>query len=143
MTIENALDGAIKTIPDCVAGGYVDLDTGFLLSARTVSNHPAEVLNTVAAATKDLFQGPNIVMIEEMFKRVRGKEGQGGHYFRDMLIFSENLIHVFLRTTEFPDHVICYVCRKSANVGMVLMKARQSVDGVTGALAGRRVTARA
>lgn len=143
VTVDQALDDAIHIIPECVAGGYVDLETGLMLGVRTVASHPSEVLDTVAAATKDLFQGPNILMIEDMFKKARGHQGKGGHYFQDMLIFSENLIHVFLRTVEYPDHVICYVCRKSANVGMVLMKARQSVDAVSAALTGRRVAARA
>jgi hypothetical protein len=51
------LQQAITTIPECVAGGYVDLDSGMVLSVKTVDSHPAEVMDLLAAATSDLFEG--------------------------------------------------------------------------------------
>lgn len=37
---------------------------------------------------------------------------------------SENLLHVFLRGKKHREHAIIVVCRKSANIGMVLTKVR-------------------
>ena len=42
------------------AASYVDIESGMLLAVKTVDSHLAEVLNLVAAATADLFQGPNV-----------------------------------------------------------------------------------
>jgi len=126
MSLDNSLQEAISSIPECVAAGYVDLSTGMLLGIKTVDSHPSEVMEILAAATADLFQGTNVELIENMFKKARGVEDDM-HYFQEVIVNSENLIHVFLRSKKIPDHVVGFVCRKSANLGMVLTKARMSM----------------
>jgi len=133
-SLDTALQQAISTIPECVAGGYVDLSTGMLLGIKTVDSHPAEVLELLAAATADLFQGSNVVTIENMFKKARGLPQDDFHYFKEMIVNSENLIHIFMRGKANPDHVVTYVCRNSANLGMALTKARSSLPAVEAAL---------
>lgn len=122
-TLDNVLQKAITTIPDCVASGYVDLGSGMLLSIKTVDSHPREVLDLLAAATSDLFQGPNVQTIEQMFRKARGVPESNQHYFKEIIVNSDNLIHVFLRSRR-EEQVACFVCRKGANLGMVLTKAR-------------------
>jgi len=134
MSLDKALQESIAAIPECVAAGYVDLSTGMLLGVKTVDSHPAEVLEVVAAATADLFQGTNVVLIENMFKKARGVKNDDHHYFQEMIINSDNLIHVFIRTPENEEHVVVYVCRKSANLGMVLTKARSTVPNLAKAV---------
>ena len=123
-SLEQALGKAIREIPECVAGGYVDMTTGMLLAVKTVDSHPREVLDLVSAATADLFQGSNVVAIERMFKKARGLKDDGHHYFQEMIIFSDNLLHVFVRGKKNNEHVVVFVARKSANIGMMLAKAR-------------------
>src|SRR5690554_5949796 len=96
--LDNTIQHAISTIPECLAGGYVDLSSGMLLGVKTVDSHPDEVLEMLAAATADLFQGPNVVSIENMFKKSRGLELDDYHYFQEIIVNSENLIHIFMRT---------------------------------------------
>lgn len=67
--LDTALQTTIATVPECVAAGFVDMTTGMLLGVKTVDSHPAEVLELVAAATADMFQGANVAMIEKMFKK--------------------------------------------------------------------------
>lgn len=124
MSIDNVMQKAISQIPECVAGGMVDLATGMLMGIKTVDSHPQSVLDFLAAATSDLFQGPNVTTIENAFKKARGVEGNKQHYFQEIVILSDNLVHVFLRTKKNQDHVACFVCRKSVNLGMALTKAR-------------------
>lgn len=132
--LDNALQQAISTIPECVAGGYVDLSSGMLLGIKTVDSHPQEVLELLAAATADLFQGSNVVTIENMFKKARGLPMDDYHYFQEMIVNSDNLIHVFIRGKTNQDHVATFVCRKSANLGMVLTKARTAMPEVEAAI---------
>lgn len=134
MSLENALQKASQSVPECVAAGYVDMSTGMLLGAKTVDSHPAEVLDLVAAATADLFQGTNVVAIENMFKKARGLKADDHHYFQEMLIFSDNLLHVFIRCSKNPNHVVTFVCRKNANIGMALAKTRMSMPSIEEAL---------
>jgi hypothetical protein len=124
LALENNLGKAIREVPECVAAGYVDMTTGMLLAVKTVDSHPREVLDLVAAATADLFQGTNVSAIERMFKKARGIKDDGHHYFQEMIVFSDNLLHVFLRGKKHHDHVAVFVARKSANIGMMLAKAR-------------------
>lgn len=131
--LEQQLQAAITSIPECVAGGYVDLSTGMLLGIKTVDSHPSEVMELLAAATSDMFQGTTVVTIENMFKKARGVE-DGKHYFNEMIVNSDNLIHVFIRGKMNAEHVIAFVCRKSANLGMVLTKSRAAIPALESAL---------
>ncbi|GAA5525486.1 hypothetical protein Maes01_02056 [Microbulbifer aestuariivivens] len=132
--LDSAIQAALSTIPECLAGGYVDLTSGMLVGVKTVDSHPDEVLEMLAAATADLFQGPNVVTIENMFKKSRGLDLDDYHYFQEIIVNSDNLIHIFMRTRTEQNHVVCFVCRRSANLGMALTKARAALPGVEAAL---------
>lgn len=123
----SAIANAVSNIPECLAAGVVDMDSGMLLGVKTVDSHPQEVLDMLAAATQDLFQGQNVVTIENTFKKARGLELDDYHYFKEIIVNSENLIHVFIRGKQHPQYVMTFVCRLSANLGMVLTKARGQV----------------
>ena len=124
MSLEKALAQSMSDIPECMAAGYVDMSTGMLLAVKTVDSHPSEVLDLVAAATADLFQGTNVTAIEKLFNKSRGLPDEGHHYFNEIMVNSDNLIHVFMRGKKYSDHALVFVTRKSANIGMVLMKTR-------------------
>ncbi|MFE6921590.1 hypothetical protein ACFVAV_11135 [Nocardia sp. NPDC057663] len=111
-------------VPDCVAAGIIDMSTGMLLSVETVDNHPPEVLDLLAAATLDLFQGRNVVMIEDIWKERRGIRSDD-HYFQEILVNSNNLTHLFLRAESRDDLVVVVVCRKTVNVGMLFAQSRR------------------
>ncbi|MEV5613662.1 hypothetical protein [Streptomyces sp. NPDC052225] len=112
--------------PDCVASGVVDMSTGMLLAYETVDNHPAEVLDLLAGATLDLFQGRTVLMIEDVWKERRGQEHEN-HFFQEILVNSDNITHLFVRLTEQQDIVAVTVCRKSVNVGMLVAQVRRVV----------------
>lgn len=130
MSLDVALAKSQSQVPECVAAGYVDMGTGMLLGVKTVDSHPQDVLDLVSAATADLFQGPNVTSIEKLFRKARGQSEDGSHYFQEIVVFSSNLIHVFLRCKKFPSQAVVFVCRASANVGMVLVKSRQSLADI-------------
>lgn len=133
MSLDRAVIAAQGQVPECVAVGYVDMSTGMLLAVKTVDSHPAEVLDLVSAATADLFQGSNVVAIEKLFKKSRGLAQDDHHYFKEMIVFSDNLLHVFLRGKKNTSHAVVFVCRASANVGMVLSKSRMALPTIEGA----------
>jgi hypothetical protein len=131
--LNDALQAATAAIPECLAAGYIDLASGMLLGIKSVDSQPTEVVELLAAATSDLFQGPNVKMIESIFKKARGLADDGHHYFQEIIINSDNLIHIFIRGKN-EEQVACFVCRKSANLGMVLTKSRSSMPAVEAAL---------
>ncbi len=130
MSLDTVLAKVQQEIPECVAVGLVDMSTGMLLGVRTLDSHPQEVLDLVAAATADLFEGKSVIAIEKMFRKSRGQPEDGRHYFREIIVFSENLLHVFLRSKKTATQAVCFVTRASANVGMVLSKSRVALGEV-------------
>ncbi|WST25771.1 hypothetical protein OG264_32210 [Streptomyces xanthophaeus] len=89
----------------------------------TVDSHPAEVFDMLAAATLDLFQGRNVVMIEGIFKERRGIVSD--RHFQEILVDNDNLTHLFLRIDSTDEVVAVVVCRKTVNVGMLFAQARR------------------
>jgi hypothetical protein len=132
--LESALQKCVSGIPECIAAGYIDMSSGMLLGVRSVDSHPAEVMDLLAAATTDLFQGTNVSTIESIFKRARGIANDNHHYFQEIIVNSDNLVHVFLRGKSSPEQVACFVCRKTANLGMVLTKGRMLMPEVEASL---------
>lgn len=124
--VDSVLQKSISAVPECVAGGLVDLSTGMLMGIKTVDSHPQQVMDFLAAATADLFQGSNVITIENAFKKARGVN-DNRHYFQEFVIFSDHLLHVMMRSKKNQDHVACFVCRGSVNVGMALTKARAAM----------------
>lgn len=122
--VTSLVKGLRTEVPECVAAGIIDMSTGMLLSVETVDSHPPEVLDMLAAATLDLFQGRNVVMIEGIFKERRGIVSDR-HYFQEILVNSDNLTHLFLRVDSGDEVVAVVVCRKSVNVGMLFAQARR------------------
>ncbi|MDD2776296.1 MAG: hypothetical protein PHU06_10095 [Gallionella sp.] len=133
MSLDQALQTAASNVPECLAAGYIDLASGMLLGIKSVDSQPSEVIDLLAAATSDLFQGPNVRMIESIFKKARGLTDDGHHYFQEIIINSDNLLHVFLRGKN-EEQVACFVCRRSVNLGMALTKARSSMPAIEAAL---------
>ena len=132
MHFDEALQTAANSVPECVAAGYVDVASGMLLAITTVASHPRQVIDLLAAATGDLFNGESVSMIERMFKKARGLQDDY-HYFQEIIVNSENLLHVFLRGKTNPEYVAVFVCRKSANLGMALTKARLALPALEAA----------
>jgi len=130
VSLDKSLSEIMKSVPECIAAGWVDMNTGMLLGVKTVDSHPQEVLDLVAAATTDLFQGANVTAIEQMFKKARGVADNGEHYFKEIIVLSQNLIHVFTRGKKLQEQVLVAVTRVNANLGMVLTKVRAALPAV-------------
>lgn len=134
MSLDSAVKSAQAAVPECLAVGYVDMDTGMLLGINTMDSHPSEVIDLVAAATADLFQGQSVTAIEKLFRRSRGQSEDGMHYFKEIVVFSENLLHVFVRGKKYTSHASVFVCRATVNVGMALTKSRMAAGEIEAAV---------
>jgi hypothetical protein len=127
--LDTAIAKAIATVPECLAAGYVDVVSGLVLGIKTVDSHSNELIDLLAAATSDMFQGPNVLAFEQMFIQAGGRDASK-HYFMEVIMNSDNLIHVFLRGTQYQDYVMTFVCRNTANMGMILAKARAAMPTI-------------
>ena len=130
-TVNNARKEFRRDVPDYVAAGIVALSPGMLLAMDTVDNHPREILDILAAATADLFQGRTVTQIEKVWQQARGIP-ENRHYFQEMLINSENLVHLFMRSRTNPDIVAAVICSRDVNVGMLFAQARRVMKTMDG-----------
>lgn len=124
MSVDTIVGSALSNVPKALASGVVDMGTGLLLGVKTVDSHPQAVLDMLAAATQDLFEGESVVSIENAFKQIRNEKSDE-HYFNEIIITSKNLIHVFGRLKSNPQVVVAVVCSVDANMGLVVMKLRE------------------
>ncbi|GAA0947198.1 hypothetical protein [Actinocorallia libanotica] len=129
--VSTAMKSFRQNIPDYVGAGIVDISTGMLLAVDTVDNHPREILDILAAATADLFQGRTVLQIEELWKQTRGSN-DNRRYFREILVNSENLVHLFMRSKTNPDIVAAIICTQNVNIGMLFAQARVAMRELEG-----------
>ena len=133
MSIESALTSAIETIPDCIAAGYVDMETGMLLGVEASDRESSDALENLALSVANLFQGRGAKGFEELLRSAEiGETEHPG--FGEIAVFSNDRLHIFLRTQKYPDHVVCYICRDSANIGHALTKSHLSLGTVAAAV---------
>jgi predicted regulator of Ras-like GTPase activity (Roadblock/LC7/MglB family) len=130
MSADAIVKTLISEVPKAVAAGVVDMNSGMLLAMKTVDSHPQAVLDILAPATRELFEGELISTIEDLFKRARGVQTTE-RYFQEVIVTSTNLLHFFGRVKSNPATVAVVVTRADANLGMVVMKARQVTASAT------------
>lgn len=129
MTVNESLTAALKNVPKAVAAGIVDMDSGMMLGIKTTESHPQEVFDFLAAATKDMYEGENVTTIEDIFKKARGVKTKE-HYFQEIIVTSQNLLHFFTRIPGQQNIVFAVVCSKDANIGLVLVKGREASKSI-------------
>jgi hypothetical protein len=118
----------MQSIPECVAAAYIDMSTGLMLADMAVGNYDRSYFEFVAAKTADIFQGPAIVDIENVWKKHRNHPLDDRHFFQEMLIVSDNSLHMFIRCKRNTDHAVVFITRKTANIGMAIAKSRASIS---------------
>lgn len=115
--IDDACREVVGKVDGAVACGVVDLDSGMLLGIHNGSQYTQTLNEVVAAATMDLFRGPNIGRIEQMVRSHRGIPEDGAHYFQEIHVTSEHNFH-FAKTIRGGKAVIMLVTKKTTNIGM-------------------------
>jgi hypothetical protein len=127
MTISSVLREIQSSIPDCLAAGVIDVPRRVLL-AYSIEIHQQEALALVARPTSELFRREQAGAIERMFKPVPGLENDDA--FEEIALYSDNLLHVFQRCRQASSAMLVTVCRKTANLPMVMLESRRRLDDV-------------
>ncbi|MEZ4228619.1 MAG: response regulator [Polyangiaceae bacterium] len=115
--IDDACKEVVDNVDGAVACGVVDLDTGMLLGIHNTAQYTQTLNEVVAAATMDLFRGPNVGRVEQMVRAHRGIPEDGEHYFQEVHITSANNYH-FAKTMKGGKAVMMLVTKKTTNIGM-------------------------
>jgi hypothetical protein len=130
MSADEIVKACMNEVPKAVAAGVVDMGSGMMLAIKTVESHPQSVLDILAPATRELFEGEMTSTIEGYFKKARGVTTTD-RYFQEIIVNSTNLCHFFGRLKSNPTVVVTIVTRADVNLGMLVMKARQIIANGT------------
>lgn len=124
MSSDSIVKRCMEDVPKAVAAGVVDMASGMMLSMKTADSHPQSVIDVLAPATKEMFEGDMVIQIENMFKKSRGVSNDE-RYFQEVLVSSKHLWHYFGRLAANPQVVVAVVARGDVNMGLFLVKARE------------------
>lgn len=127
--MDEACKNVVTNVDGAVACGVVDLETGMLLGIHNASQYTQTLNEVVAAATMDMFRGPNINRIQQMVRVHRGIPENGENYFDEVHITSRNNFH-FAKTLKGGRAVIMLVTRKNTNIGMGWAQLRAALPTV-------------
>lgn len=115
--IDDSCKKVVENVDGSVACGVVDLDSGMLLGIYNSAGYTQTLNEIVAAATMDLFRGPNVGRIQKAVRSHRGIPENGEHYFQEVHVTSSHNFH-FAKTMKGGKAVIMLVTKKTTNIGM-------------------------
>ncbi|MEZ5934116.1 MAG: hypothetical protein R3F54_19700 [Alphaproteobacteria bacterium] len=127
--LDQALDDAMTSVPDCLVAGFLDIATGVLVKARSAASQPQEVFDLVAAAAAKLFHDPDLAAIESCISA--GSEADDdGVSCEEIVLVSGQLLYLLTRSKANRDHVAVVIARKGDNVGLVMAKSRRTIEAL-------------
>lgn len=136
-TLDSVLGATQADIPECVGVGVVNMQSGVVLAYQAEDPESEAALELAAAAASELFEGRDVLAVENTFNRLRGNSvnyASTSHTspdcFREVIILSGELVHVFQRGKRNQRLALVVLSRASANLSLVLTKARRAVDVV-------------
>lgn len=127
MKRDDVIDSVRQAVPECLAAGAVDLATGMLLAVRADAGQSGDAIDLLAASADDFLGGPRLAQLVRAFS-------DGGATVQEVIVVAESVMFVFQRFRRRPGVALVTVSRASANLGMVLARARQSLTAVESVL---------
>ncbi len=127
--IDDTCKEIVNTVDGAVACGVVDLDTGMLLGIYNGSDSTQTLNELVAAATMDMFHGPNISRIEQMVRAHRGLPENGEHYFQEIQVTS-TANYFFAKAIREGKAVMMLVTERTTNIGMGWAQLKAAVPNL-------------
>ncbi len=122
--IDIACERIVHVVEGAVACAVIDLRTGTLLGIHNAGGSSLAQNEVVAAATVDLFRGPNTSRIESMLRRSGAAEGDSS--FEEVQITSKHSQH-FAKTLSSGGAVIMLVTHRSTSLGMGWAQLRAAI----------------
>lgn len=127
--MDNACRNIVEKVQGAVACGVVDLETGILLGIHNASEYSDLHNETVAAATVDLFRGPNVLRTEQLVRAHRDVPENGEHYMTEVFMTSKHLYH-FAKVVKDGRAVIMLVTRKTTNLGLGWAQLQAAIPAI-------------
>lgn len=122
--IDIACERIVHVVEGAVACALIDLRTGTLLGIHNADGPFPDQNEVVAAATVDLFRGPNTSRIEGMLRPAGTAEGDPS--FEEVQLTSKHSLH-FAKTLRDGRAVILLVTHRTTSLGMGWAQLRAAI----------------
>lgn len=126
VNIDEACRAVVAKTDGALAAGVVDLDSGILLGIHNAAAYTPALNELVAAATMDMFRGPNLGRVEQMVRMHKGLPENGEHYFQEVHITSAHNFHL-AKTLRGGSAVLMLVTKRTANLGMAWAQLKAAI----------------
>lgn len=120
MSAASAVRECMKEIPSALAVGLIDLSYGTLISVEFAQRHPEEIVDFLAPATKQVFDGHLSHTVEKHLSQTQGSN----ETFQEILIASKHVWHYFGRVADDPSVALAVIAGIDVRIGLLLVKAR-------------------
>lgn len=127
------LDRLLRTVPHGIAAAVVDLKSGSTLAARAFERGFERDIDLLAVGAIEYFHGTSLTTVESLDLGFDDAPGAHREAVQKVIVQSRHLLYIFLRAQARPDLILATVCRASANLGIVLMVARDALLEIEGA----------
>lgn len=121
-SLASVLDDLTRSVPDCLAAGFIDLKTGALMGMSTG-------VSTRERAASELFGQAQLMPSESLFRKAPTVGAEAG-YFREVLVLAGELICVYQRCEDNTNWVLMTVCGGSTNMGILLDRSREQLPAI-------------
>lgn len=133
--LDQALRKAMSQVPNCIAFGAVDLNSGTLLAIEAEQERSQEMLNIMTATITELFEAPLLQAFSEIYA-TNGEEGSAGNgrQFTELLLMNAHHNYLLLRGRKRQNLAIAVITRKDTSAGLLMMKAMALMPDIENAL---------
>ncbi|SPF79229.1 hypothetical protein ALP8811_03167 [Aliiroseovarius pelagivivens] len=131
LSLDDALSAGMQTVPNCVAAGYLDMQTGFLLGIQGRDAESIAALEAMSTSIANLILGRGVHAIEQLLADGGNAQDAG---FGEIAIYSGKRLYLLVRRPDQPDHVVCFVSDDHANVGLALAKSAANMNMISAAV---------
>lgn len=130
MSLNEALEQGLRSVPGCQTVCYIDLPTGLILGSAALRPRPQEALDRIATAAAYLVESNGLSAISDQMRQSDAASVPNPAAVRQFFVHGPSTLRFFVQAKNEPEHVLCYVCDLSADperVAQMAMENRQHV----------------
>ena len=114
MQLKKVMDAYLADTPDCLLVAYIDMASGLVLCSAGRKSTSQEILDRLASIGTSMFLGQSLSEWGTL---------AGATDMDRAMIYNGGHLYYYLRMERFPDHALCFVCRRSTDTGVLRQRA--------------------
>ncbi len=132
--LDEILRNAMSDIPNCVAMGVIDLNSGTLLAIEAEEERSQEMLNVMTSTVTELFEAPLLQAFSEIYAADAKGNPDAGRDFTELVLLNSFHNYLLLRGRNHPQIAVIVITKKDTPVGLLRMKALSAMPDIENAV---------